>query len=479
MVPNLLMLLDIMHKELLFFASFCFLIGSTDDLIFDGLWLLYKIRRKFFIEPEYKKATVESLNPPDPSRPMAVFVPTWNEAPVIGAMLRRCLTQWSEDHFRIYVGCYPNDQETILAVAQAGFGSDKIRLIVCREPGPTSKADCLNNLWDALCRDEIEERMRFEAVVLHDAEDIVHPNALNLLQHLVARAALVQLPVIPRRARNSRWIAGHYGDEFAEMHGKQMVLREALGAAIPSAGVGCAFARNGLSELSVRTRGRPFDANSLTEDYELGLHLTGGKERGIFARLEDPCGQLIATQEFFPDNLEDAIRQKSRWMAGIALNGWDRMGWKSSGWKNSWRENWMRLRDRKASFAAVILAIGYITIILTGLLILADLLGIYSAQPVSEIVRMMLVANLFFLLWRLGLKSYFVFSLYGMREAFLSIPRTIVANVINILAAWRAMGRYLDQLSGLPPKWEKTVHFYPPSQDVQKLRLQENSGADG
>lgn len=479
MVINLLILLDVIHKELLLFASFCFLIGSGDDLIFDGLWLFHKFKRKFSVDPKYQKATLESLNPPDPSRPMAVFVPTWKEAPVIGAMLCRCLLQWSEDHFRLYVGCYPNDEETISAVAQAGLHSGKIRLVVCRKPGPTSKADCLNNLWDALCRDEIEEQMQFEAIVLHDAEDIVHPKALNLLQHLIGRAALVQLPVVPRRARNSRWVAGHYGDEFAEMHGKQMVLREALGAAIPSAGVGCAFARHALSELSVRTRGRPFDANSLTEDYELGLHLTGGKERGIFARLKDQGGQLVATQEFFPDNLEDAIRQKSRWMAGIALNGWDRIGWKSSGWKSSWRENWMRLRDRKASFAAVILAIGYVTIILMGLLILVDLLGIYSAEPISEILRLMLAINLFFLLWRLGFKTYFVFSLYGMREAFLSIPRTVVANVVNILAAWRAIGRYLDQLSGLPPKWEKTVHFYPPSQDVQKLRLREISGEGG
>ena len=194
-----------------------------------------------------------------------------------------------------------------------------MRLVVCEEHGPTSKADCLNRLWKALCQDEILESKTYGAVILHDAEDIVHPEALKLFGHLTGRASLVQIPVIPRRALKSRWIAGHYGDEFAELHAKQMVLREALGVSLPSAGVGCAFARSALARISIQTRGKPFDAASMTEDYELGLKLTGAGARGIFARLKDRQGQLVATQEFFPDNLEDAVRQKARWMAGIAL----------------------------------------------------------------------------------------------------------------------------------------------------------------
>ena len=288
---------------------------------------------------------------------------------------------------------------------------------------------------------------------------------MRLLEYLIGRAALVQLPVIPRRATRSRWVAGHYGDEFAELHGKQMVMREALGASIPSAGVGCAFARDALLELSVRTMGKPFDADSMTEDYELGLNLTGGESRGIFARMRDRHGQLVATQEFFPEKLEDAIRQKSRRIAGISLSGWDRLGW-----KNNWRENWMRLRDRKASLAAIVLAIAYIAVILTGLLLLTELFGVYKLQPVSEPLKMLLVVNAGFLMWRLLLKCYFVFALYGLREALLSMPRTIVANVINILAAWRAIGHYVHQLAGHPVNWEKTRHFYPETEQIQQLR---------
>ncbi len=470
-IVTILPFLDSVQKELLLFASLCFLIGSLDDIVFDGMWIFYRLKRRLVVYSVHERATVESLDDLSADCRLAIFVPAWQEAPVIGAMLQRCLQQWGSASYRIYVGCYPNDGDTIAAVAAASSGSAKVRLVVCRNNGPTTKADCLNHLWEALCQDEVEESSKYAAVVLHDAEDVVHPQSLRLFGHLAGRATLIQLPVIPRRAKKSRWIAGHYCDEFAELHGKQMVMREALGASIPSAGVGCAFDRNALQYLSVRTRGKPFDAESMTEDYELGLHLTEGTGRGIFARLRDRQGQLVATQEFFPDKLEDAVRQKSRWMAGIALSGWDRLGW-----HDSWRENWMRLRDRKASVAAIVLAIAYVAVILTGILLLAQILAAYQIQPVSRFLAILLVMNAAFLTWRLLLKGYFVFSLYGFREALLSIPRTIVANVINILAAWRAIGHYLDQLSGQPANWEKTRHFYPEAQNIQQLRSNTSIG---
>lgn len=462
---HILLFLDFLQKELLLFASLCFLAGSVDDLVFDVMWIMHRLKRKLFVYSRHKRATVESLDASASNCRLAIFVPAWQEAPVIGAMIQRCLLQWTSTEYRIYVGCYPNDPETVAAVAGACSGTDKVRLVMCHNNGPTTKADCLNHLWDALCRDEVEETRKYAAIILHDAEDFVHPQSLRLFEHLIGRAALVQLPVIPRRANGSLWVAGHYGDEFAELHGKQMVMREALGAAIPSAGVGCAFARDGLQSLSLKTRGKPFDADSMTEDYELGLNLTSGKSRGIFARLRDQHGQLVATQEFFPDNFEDAIKQKSRWMAGISLSGWDRLGW-----QGNWRENWMRLRDRKASLAAIVLAIAYVAVILTIILLLAEFIGAHNLQPVSRFLRILLLVNAVFLIWRLLSKCYFVFALYGLREAILSVPRTIVANLINILASWRAIGHYIDQLAGRPSNWEKTRHFYPQADNIRELR---------
>ena len=456
--------LVIFQTELLLFACVCFVIGSLDDLIVDWLWIGHCLKRKFSVYSRHKRICAADLPDVQAEARLAIFIPAWQEAPVIGAMITRCLRVWSNPNFRIYVGCYPNDEATISAASNAASNDVRVRIIVHGMDGPTSKADCLNQLWSAMCRDEIYEAITFKAVILQDAEDIVHPRALQVFDHLIGRAALVQIPVIPRRTQSSRWVAGHYCDEFAEMHTKQMVIREALGASIPSAGVGCAFDAALLGRLAASTGGRPFDERSLTEDYELGLKTTSESGRGIFARIQDENGELVATQEFFPDTMVDAVRQKARWMTGIALTGWDRVGWSTS-----WVENWMRMRDRKASMAAIVLAAAYLAIIITGILGIATLTGVYRSRPLPELLLVILFLNGFFVIWRLAFKACFVFSVYGLREALLSVPRTVVANIINILAARRAISMYLTSLFGRALQWDKTSHFMPRG-DVMALR---------
>src|SRR3546814_5407194 len=67
------------------------------------------------------------------------------------------------------------------------------------------------------------------------------------------------------------WVGGHYGDEFAEAHGKELVVRSRLGLPLPSAGVGCALTRRTLALLAIERGGEPFCCDSLTEDYEIGI----------------------------------------------------------------------------------------------------------------------------------------------------------------------------------------------------------------
>ena len=58
--------------------------------------------------------------------------------------------------------------------------------------------------------------------------------------------------------------------------------------------------------ILVRSGGLPFDADSLTEDYELGLRLRATGGRSIFVRLQ--CGgTLVATQEYFPGTIGAAV----------------------------------------------------------------------------------------------------------------------------------------------------------------------------
>ena len=105
--------------------------------------------------------------------------------------------------------------------------------------------------------------------MLHDAEDVVHPLELRVFDSLIDHYAVVQLPVLPLVKRGSRLVSGHYADEFAEAHMKQLVIRTALGAGMPLAGTGCAMSTAILETVAATRDGDPFDASSLTEDYEL------------------------------------------------------------------------------------------------------------------------------------------------------------------------------------------------------------------
>lgn len=261
---------DVIARETLLFAAVGFLIGGIDDLAIDLLFALRRYRQWLEMPGNNRTMAWAPGKPWQPQGPIAIFVPAWEEQAVIGAMLRHTLATLDHPDYRIYVGAYPNDSATIAAVADVAGKDARIRLVVGTGPGPTTKADCLNTLWRALLRDEAADGVKIRAVVLHDAEDVVHPAELRIFDALIDRYQTVQLPVLPFVDRGSRLIAGHYCDEFAEAHTKQLVVRQNLGAGLPLAGVGCAIARDMLDRVAADLGGQPFDAGSLTEDYELG-----------------------------------------------------------------------------------------------------------------------------------------------------------------------------------------------------------------
>ena len=198
-------------------------------------------------------------------------------------MLRATLRRIQHPDYRIFVGHYRNDPATAAAIASVTDG--RIETVVVEADGPTSKADCLNHLYDALLAHEIATGQPAKAVVLHDAEDVVHPLELALFDQLIERAGVIQLPVLPLIDPSSQWISGHYCDEFAEAHAKEMVVREAVGASIPLAGVGCAIAREALARIAAMHDGRPFVGGSMTEDYELGLRVGALGLKTMFVRI--------------------------------------------------------------------------------------------------------------------------------------------------------------------------------------------------
>ena len=66
-----------------------------------------------------------------------------------------------------------------------------------------------------------------------------------------------------------------------------------------------------------------------------------------------------------------------------------------------------------------------------------------------------------------GKLAGFVAALYGPKEALLSIPRSVIANIIAIMAAHRACIVYARHCFGAPLRWDKTAHHIVPASLVR------------
>ena len=447
--------LVVAQHELLLFAAAFFALGVADEIAVDLAWLWLRLSGR---APTGAIDDEASGTAPLTGH-AAVFIPAWREAPVIGATIAHALAVWRYRDLTLYVGCYRNDPETIASTVAVARGDSRVRLVIVDSDGPTSKADCLNHLFGALCADEERRGAEVRMVVLHDAEDMVDPAALTVLDQAMDQADFVQLPVMALPQSNSRWIGSHYADEFAESHGKTMVVRSALCRAVPGAGVGCAVGRRMLGRLAEFSAGPgPFAAQSLTEDYELGLKIAALGGTGRFIRLRNGEGQLVATRAYFPSDVVAAVRQKTRWMHGIALQSWDRLGWSGSP-----VEKWMQLRDRRGPFAAGLLFIGYAMVISLAASAILDRLGYISLPPFSPLLRGLLMFSMTGLIWRAASRFAFTAREYGLREGALAVPRMMVSNIIAIMAGRRAIAAYLRSLRGVPVLWDKTDHSDHPA----------------
>ncbi len=458
--------LQLVERELLLFALFWFIVGMVDEMALDAIWLGLRLTNR---------GSTPCLPPQAGGVPLsgavAVFIPAWHEDAVIGATIGHMLSVWPQRDYRLYVGCYRNDAATIAAAMLAVGADARVRLVIHDRPGPTTKADCLNRLYQALCDDEARKGQPFATVLLQDAEDMVHPLALSVVDQGLApsggAADFVQLPVRPEispadHVAAGHWVAGHYADEFAESHAKAMVVRDWLGAALPAAGVGCGFSRAMLERVGATRAAMgesgPFAADCLTEDYELGLLISqlGGRSR--FLRLRDADGELIATRSYFPDEISASVRQKTRWVHGIALQGWERMGWVGRP-----VEVWMALRDRRGPLTALVLAAAYALLVIEGLLLFAHMVGAHPRPLASPGLLLLMRVSLWGLVWRAAMRFAFTTREYGLLEGVRAVLRIPVANVITIMAGRRAMMAYIRGLRGERVVWDKTAHHLHPA----------------
>lgn len=460
-----------------------FLLSGIDDLFVDVYYWLRKIYRKLFVRRRIRRVTEDDLDSV-PEKRAAIWIPAWQEADVIDRMLKNTIESLKYRSYDIFVGTYPNDEPTQLAVESVRERNPQVNKIVCPHPGPTNKADCLNWIYQGMVLAEKENGIRYEIVALHDSEDIIHPLELKLFNRLIPRKDMVQLPVVPLEMPARHWTAGTYLDEFAENHSKDLLVRERLGPVIPSAGVGTGVAREALDEIARNRKNRLFNVNTLTEDYEFGFSLLPFNRssilaqfnversqmisRGLWRKRQDvrQVRELVAVREFFPDRFRLAVRQKSRWVLGISLQGWKNLGWQGGFWGR-----YMLYRDRKALVTNVVNALGYLVILYWLACFLTLRRGQAMVMVPAHWVWDVILLDTFLMANRLLERIVAVRAVAGWKQAMLSIPRAVVSNAINFCATAAAVHQFLSaQRAGLRVAWQKTAHTFPSPEQLQEYR---------
>lgn len=460
-----------------------FLLSGVDDFFIDAFYWIRLLYRKLFLRETIRPIRQQVLSSV-PEKWTAIWIPAWQEHEVIDKMLSHTIESLNYEHYDIFVGAYPNDKPTQDAIESARARLPQVQMVVCPNPGPTNKADCLNWVFQGMLVTEQEKGNHYEIVVLHDSEDIVHPLELKLFNWLIPRKDMVQLPVIPLERPAGCWTAGTYLDEFAENHLKDLLVRERLAKVIPSAGVGTAVNREVLDQMAAERKNQIFNINSLTEDYEFGASFFQLKRSGILAQFTVSRTQTVlrgwsrkrkevravrehvAVREYFPDRFRLAVRQKSRWILGISFQGWKNLGWPSGAWIK-----YMLYRDRKAVYTNIVNALGYA--VAAYWLINLGVRG-WTHVPglvVSRWVRDAIVADTFLMVHRLVQRFVAVARISGWFQAFLSIPRAVVGNAINFAATAVAASQFFQsERSGKRVEWKKTAHVFPSAAELREHR---------
>ncbi|QYJ23022.1 glycosyl transferase family protein [Achromobacter sp. ES-001] len=464
------------------------LLSSLDDLFIDAWFWLRELRRSLTVKRRYTALSAEALRA-KPEQPLAIMVPAWLEYDVISSMLETMVSTLEYKDYMIFAGTYQNDQRTIDEVERMRRRYRKLIRVEVPHDGPTCKADCLNWIVQAIFAQNAKQPVPFAGVILHDSEDVLHPLELKYYNYLLPRIDFIQLPVTSLERHWHELVAGTYMDEFAEWHTKDLVVRESLSKMVPSAGVGTCFSRRALEELAAETNNQPFNTDTLTEDYDIGARLAQRGMKQIFGKFEveyvtrrrswfglgpervSTIRMPLGVREYFPNTFRTAYRQKARWTLGIGLQGWQQVGW-----TGSLANRYLLFRDRKGLVTSFIAILAYVLLANFFVFFLADKFGWWKVyypsyfRPGGWLVILMWL-NAVALLLRVVQRAYFVGRMYGWEHAVLSIPRMIVGNFINAMAAARAWRLFIAHLiTGKRLAWDKTMHDFPSTDQLSQQR---------
>lgn len=429
------------------------LLFTVDDVFIDAYALFHGIKPRTITSEDM--TSIKSL----PQKNIAIVIANWKEAEVISPMITGNLRGIDYDNYTFFLGVYPNDLPTWqAAVKLESIYPHKVIVIVNTQAGPTSKGQLLNEMAHHITKAEIRLGKKFDFLLMQDSEDVLHRHSLSLMNYYGQTADFVQIPVFSFDVPKRDLVGGIYIDEFAESHTKDLLVREKLGAAIPSAGVGTLISINLLKALQDLQGGNFLKEDTLTEDYHLGMMTKqlGFKSTFACVRYQQDNGhtEFIATREYFPHKFMSSIRQKSRWTLGIAFQGLENLSW-----SGTLTDKYFMWRDRRGPWNSILIVLSTILLIC---FLLANALGATPDVLKHSLFQALLCINLGNMSLRLIQRMRAVHMTNSKSQVYFVPIRWILANIINVGATIKAYRQYLHSVrTGKRPAWIKTEHKLP------------------
>lgn len=456
-------------------VALCYIFFSIDDLI----WDIFSIIRKIKIG-DVKQLPIEDLDAVPPKL-LAVMVAAWHEDNVIEPVIDNMLAslQYPRSMYHIFIGVYPNDEATISSVMRLDDKYENVHMVVNARPGPTCKADNINNIIRCIKEYENDRGWRFASVTVHDSEDVIHPYELKLTNYLIDTHKALQFPVIPLQkmptVKNllSGMTTGTYADEFAENHYRTMGTRESMSAVVPSAGTGFVLSHRILDDFGEEPL---FPEDSLTEDYKLSLTLA---KRGYpihfvlekVPRLMDNGTirwDYVATRSFFPDTFQTAVRQKTRWIYGITMQS-VKITEIFKATELGFAGRYSLYKDLKAKASNMMVLPGYLVFLY--FIASSIFISLPVMYPQNTFAWGLCVFLTILMIFRQTMRAIAIANFYGAKSMVVSclLPplmpiRLVWGNIINMAATFKAWKLYFWG-TGTKKKtrkvaWSKTDHTF-------------------
>lgn len=447
-----------------------------DDLFIDLVAFIKQKKAKKISDKEFEQ--MNSI----PERKIGIMVANWHEDQVLERMIAGNINNIDYSNYEFFIGVYPNDQQTLEAARRAEKRFKNVTVVVNNLDGPTSKGQMLNLIISYINAYNKENQSKaIEIVLMHDAEDVIHKNALKLINLKNLEYDFIQIPVFSLNVPVSKLTAGIYIDEFIEAHTKDLLVRNYFNAGVPSAGVGTAISWSVVKMLLNLNDGKFLNEKTLTEDYYLGLTCHDLNVKSHFAcefyeyhnkETDKKIVEYIATRAYFPQKVGQSIRQKTRWSLGISLQGFELRKTKAA----HFFESYFLWRDRKGLPSAPLFTSAFIftaffifTYITTG-----DWPRLHYA-PYGQAFEMMMWFNLLFSVFRVIQRFVMVKKVYGFSLAMLVPIRWILSNFINTASTYNAIYQWTKaKIKGELPAWSKTEHIIPAGFGLENASLIED-----